>query len=46
MSTHMKAPEGHTTLSELKEFASFDAGAQRYIRRALDVAFEIGRAHV
>jgi hypothetical protein len=36
----MKAPEGKTTLSELKEFASFDAGAQRYIRRALDVAFD------
>jgi hypothetical protein len=40
MSTYMKAPEGQTTLSELKEFASFDAGAQRYIRRALDVAFD------
>jgi hypothetical protein len=40
MPTHMKAPEGQTTLSELKEFASFDAGAQRYIRRALDVAFD------
>ena len=40
MSTHMKTPEGKTTLSELKEFASFDAGAQRYIRRSLDVAFD------
>ena len=40
MSTQMKMPEGQTTLSELKEFASFDAGAQRYIRRALDVAFD------
>lgn len=40
MSTHMKMPEGITTLAELKEFASFDAGTQRYIRRALDVAFD------
>ncbi|MEK6636775.1 MAG: hypothetical protein AABY88_01700 [Pseudomonadota bacterium] len=40
MSTNMTPPEGHTTLSELKEFASFDAGTQRYIRRSLDVAFE------
>ena len=27
-------------LCELKEFASFDACAQRYIRRSLDVAFD------
>lgn len=40
MSANMKSPEGPTTLAELKEFASFDAGAQRYIRRALDVAFD------
>lgn len=40
MSTYMKAPEGRTALSELKEFASFDSGAQRYIRRSLDVAFD------
>jgi hypothetical protein len=31
---------GLMTLSEIKEFASFSAGAQRYIRRSLDVAFE------
>jgi hypothetical protein len=40
MAKHMTTPDGKTTLSELKEFASFDAGAQRYIRRALDVAFD------
>lgn len=40
MPTHMKIPDGKITLSELKEFASFDGGAQRYIRRALDVAFD------
>ncbi len=40
MSTHMKSPEGKITLSEIKEFASFDAGAQRYIRRSLDVAYD------
>lgn len=40
MSTYMKAPEGQTALSELKEFASFEAGAQRYIRRSLDIAFD------
>ena len=31
---------GLLTLSEIKEFASFAAGAQRYIRRSLDVAFD------
>jgi hypothetical protein len=31
--------DGNLTLAEIKEFASFDAGAQRYIRRSLDVAF-------
>lgn len=40
MSTHMKAPQGKTALSEIKEFACFDAGAQRYIRRSLDVAYD------
>ncbi|MBH0111378.1 hypothetical protein I5E68_00245 [Novosphingobium sp. YJ-S2-02] len=28
------------TISEMREFASFDAGEQRYIRRSLDVGFE------
>jgi hypothetical protein len=40
MSIHMKSSDGATTLAEIKEFASFDAGAQRYIRRSLDVAFD------
>ena len=31
--------EGVVTLAELREFASFSAGAQRYIRRSLDVAY-------
>ena len=31
---------GFVTLSEIKEFASFSAAAQRYIRRSLDVAFD------
>ena len=31
---------GFSTLVEIKEFASFAAGAQRYIRRSLDVAFD------
>jgi hypothetical protein len=31
---------GLLTLAEIKEFASFSASAQRYIRRSLDVAFD------
>jgi hypothetical protein len=31
---------GTMTLSEIKEFASFDAATQRYIRRSLDIAFD------
>jgi hypothetical protein len=31
---------GLMTFAEIKEFASFAAGAQRYIRRSLDVAFD------
>lgn len=31
---------GLLTLSEIKEFASFSAATQRYIRRSLDVAFD------
>lgn len=36
---NISAP-GHMALAEIKEFASFSAGAQRYIRRSLDVAFD------
>jgi hypothetical protein len=31
---------GMMALAEIKEFASFSAGTQRYIRRSLDVAFD------
>jgi len=34
-----KAPDGSITLAEMREFASFAAATQRYIRRSLDVAF-------
>ncbi len=33
-----KSPEGSITLAEMREFASFPAATQRYIRRSLDVA--------
>jgi hypothetical protein len=42
MATRMKPDGGSLAIAELKEFASFDAASQRYIRRSLDVAF--GRA--
>jgi hypothetical protein len=44
MATHMKPDEGNLTLAEIREFASFDPAAQRYIRRSLDVAY--GRSDV
>ena len=31
---------GSRTLTEMKEFAGLSARAQRYIRRALDIAFD------
>jgi hypothetical protein len=40
MATGTRPADGSLTLAEIKEFASFDAGAQRYVRRSLDVAFE------
>lgn len=40
MATRTKPADGGLTLAELKEFAGFEAGAQRYIRRSLDIAFE------
>lgn len=40
MGTRERPAEGAATINELKEFASFDKGTQRYIRRSLDVAFE------
>jgi hypothetical protein len=40
MSAKMKPAEGAMTLAEMKEFASFPAATQRYIRRSLDVGLE------
>ena len=37
MGTHMRPADGAMTLAEMKEFASFPAATQRYIRRSLDV---------
>ncbi|WP_428835033.1 hypothetical protein [Sphingomonas endophytica] len=36
----MKAAEGAMTLAEMKEFATFPAATQRYIRRSLDVGLD------
>jgi hypothetical protein len=40
MSQGSTSTSGLLTFAEIKEFASFTAGAQRYIRRSLDVAFD------
>ena len=37
-----KPTDGAITLAELREFASFPAATQRYIRRSLDIAFHRG----
>ena len=37
MATNVKPAHGALTLVEMKEFASFPAATQRYIRRSLDV---------
>ena len=37
MGTQTRPADGALTLVELKEFASFSASTQRYIRRSLDV---------
>src|SRR3546814_3094141 len=37
MGTQTKPADGALTLAEMKEFASFSKGTQRYIRRSLDV---------
>jgi hypothetical protein len=44
MGTTSKPASGALALAELKEFASFNAAAQRYVRRSLDVAFDRGDA--
>ena len=38
--TRMKQAQGVMTLAEMKEFASFGAATQRYIRRALDIGLD------
>jgi len=40
MASRMTAASGSMTLAEMKEFASFPAATQRYIRRALDVGLD------
>ena len=37
MSTRTRPASGATSLAEMREFASFSKGTQRYIRRSLDV---------
>jgi hypothetical protein len=37
MASQIKPPDGALTLVEMKEFACFPKGTQRYIRRSLDV---------
>lgn len=37
MGTSAKPADGQVTLAELREFASFPAATQRYIRRSLDI---------
>ena len=40
MGARMKPAEGAMTLAEMKEFASFAAATQRYIRRSLDIGLD------
>ena len=40
MTARMKPAEGAMTLAEMKEFAGFGKGTQRYIRRSLDVGLD------
>ena len=35
-----KRADGAMTLAEMKEFASFPAATQRYIRRSLDIGLD------
>jgi hypothetical protein len=39
MGAQMKPADGAMTLAEMKEFATFTAATQRYIRRSLDIGF-------
>jgi hypothetical protein len=40
MGTQARPADGAMTLAEMKEFASFSASTQRYIRRSLDVGLQ------
>lgn len=40
MGSRRQAAEGAMTLAEMKEFASFPAATQRYIRRSLDIGLD------
>lgn len=40
MGTQARPADGAMTLAEIKEFAGFAAGTQRYIRRSLDIGFD------
>lgn len=40
MGARMKPADGAMTLAEMKEFASFAAATQRYIRRSLDIGLD------
>ncbi|KQS04464.1 hypothetical protein ASG11_09550 [Sphingomonas sp. Leaf357] len=40
MASRMKQANGAMTLAEMKEFASFPAATQRYVRRSLDIGLD------
>jgi hypothetical protein len=40
MASGMKSATGAMTLAEMKEFASFPAATQRYVRRSLDIGLD------
>ena len=40
MSTRTRPASGAVALAEMKEFASFAKGTQRYIRRSLDIGLD------
>ena len=40
MGTQARPADGEMTLAEMKEFASFTASTQRYIRRSLDIGLQ------
>jgi hypothetical protein len=40
MATHNRPADGAMALAEMREFATFPAGTQRYIRRSLDIGLQ------